>query len=240
MTYIDNRTLCKAEFIKRINRFVVIVNYNREFIKCHLPNPGRMKELLLPNSSVLINFTKNTERKTKATLIAIEHDGEIIQLDTTLFSKLISHEWKNIPSSYLKNYQIERAEYTMGSVRFDFLLTHKLSKQECILEVKSTTLVRENIACFPDAVSIRASKHLDHLIKLKKNKYEVGILFLIFRKAKEFSSCSDIDEKFSIKLKLAKKSGVKIIALQVKTGITEINEKLYLKLDLINELDISI
>ena len=40
--------LLEAEFVDRSNRFLTRVKYNGEVVESHLPDPGRLKELLIP------------------------------------------------------------------------------------------------------------------------------------------------------------------------------------------------
>jgi sugar fermentation stimulation protein A len=45
-----NEPLIPAEFISRPNRFLGIVRIDGHQTECFIPNPGRMRELLLPNA----------------------------------------------------------------------------------------------------------------------------------------------------------------------------------------------
>ena len=52
---------------------------------------------------------------------------------------------------------------------------------KAFIEVKNVTLSRKKIAEFPDAVTSRGLKHINELLKAKKKKYKIFILFLIQR-----------------------------------------------------------
>ena len=45
-----------AEFINRPNRFLTRVKVGSEIIDSHLPDPGRLKELLIPGAKVLLKY----------------------------------------------------------------------------------------------------------------------------------------------------------------------------------------
>ncbi len=47
--------LIPAAFIERPNRFITIVEINGELYRSHLPDPGRLKELLIPNAKLMIS-----------------------------------------------------------------------------------------------------------------------------------------------------------------------------------------
>ncbi|GFP23657.1 sugar fermentation stimulation protein A, partial [Candidatus Hakubella thermalkaliphila] len=53
---------------------------------------------------------------------------------------------------------------SLGRSRFDFLL--KKDNQSLVLEVKSCTLFNQEIAMFPDAITLRGKRHLIELAEL--------------------------------------------------------------------------
>lgn len=40
----------KGRFVSRPNRFVIFMEMDGKIVKAHMPNPGRMRELLFPGS----------------------------------------------------------------------------------------------------------------------------------------------------------------------------------------------
>ena len=61
-----------------------------------------------------------------------------------------------------------RPEFSYGESRFDFFVQKEGDLKGTFIEVKGVTLETDNIASFPDAPSDRAVKHVDELIKAKK------------------------------------------------------------------------
>jgi len=108
------------------------------------------------------------------------------------------------------------------NTRFDFLLSDEHEK--CFLEVKNVTLVRKSgLAEFPDAVTTRGTKHLNELMKAKKNGYKSFILFLIQREeCDSFRIAEDIDKEYKIAFNKALKSGVNILCYDCKLNNIEI------------------
>ena len=106
--------------------------------------------------------------------------------------------------------------------RFDFLISN--NKKKCFLEVKNVTLVRNNkIAEFPDAITSRGTRHLEELIRAKKNGFESYILYLIQREdCESFKIAEDIDQKYKIIFNEALKNGVKMLCYDCKLSNEEI------------------
>ena len=69
-----NRTVA-ARFISRPNRFIAQMDVNGHIETVHVKNTGRCKELLLPNSRVILSEAENPARKTRCDLIAVEKVG---------------------------------------------------------------------------------------------------------------------------------------------------------------------
>ena len=101
-----------------------------------------------------------------------------------------------------------------------------LSKSEAdkklLLEVKGCTLVVEGLAKFPDAPTIRGKRHVEELIKAKKEGFNSAVLFLILRDdAMKFSPNWEMDQDFSNALRTAQIKGVKIIVYSFKIVLKE-------------------
>jgi len=116
--------------------------------------------------------------------------------------------------------------------RFDFLL--EKNKEKIFLEVKNVTLFREeNIAEFPDSITLRGSKHLKTLIEATKQGYKSYLLFLVqIQGVKNFKIAKEIDKEYYKNYLLAKKAGVKFLAYTCKINSKEI--KVEKKIDIIN------
>jgi sugar fermentation stimulation protein A len=176
--------IMKAKFLKRENRFIVTCSiHNNKTIQAHLPNPGRLWELLLPNSTLFIslcrirNTTSCAARKTKYTVLAVQKDSSIVFLHTQLTNKVAKYllEEKLLPP--LTAADIVKEEISLGNSRFDFLLNE--NQQDHYLEVKSCTLFGNDVAMFPDAITERGKKHILELAQMGKNGVKCSILFIV-------------------------------------------------------------
>ena len=62
--------LIKGNFIDRPNRFLTIVKIKDKYVKSHLPDPGRLKEILTPGRVLFLRKDKfSTNRKTRYTTV---------------------------------------------------------------------------------------------------------------------------------------------------------------------------
>jgi sugar fermentation stimulation protein A len=164
-------------FISRPNRFLVHCRQGKNLVTAHLPNPGRLQELLLPGSRLLIIPEKGEHRKNLYTVLAVKKRGQIIMLDTqrvnAVFRVLLEHG----KIQALEGAKILRTEVRHGPNRFDFLLEH--NGDQLYLEVKSCTLIGKKVAMFPDAVTARGTRHLMELSYLRKQAKKVAVIFLV-------------------------------------------------------------
>jgi len=136
--------LIKATFCSRPNRFVIYCEVEGKTVKSYLPNPGRLRELLLPGSVLYLSRQYGKERKTEYIALAVLKNGEPVFLHTHVNNDVARYliERDMIPG--LEGTEIIRPEIREGRSRFDFLL--RRGSEEIILEVKSCTLFHDSIA----------------------------------------------------------------------------------------------
>ena len=70
-------------FVMRMNRFVIHAEIDGRMEICHMPNPGRMRELLFPGVKMYLVKSRNPLSRTAYRVIGVERDGEVILLDTS-------------------------------------------------------------------------------------------------------------------------------------------------------------
>ena len=212
--------LVSGTFIERPNRFITLVKINGEIVRSHLPDPGRLKELLIPGAEVLLRpATNQLERKTKFSTVMVRFEGKLISLVSVLPNKFVKECLdKNILPMF-HDYRLIRSEIPYGNHRFDFLL-NDYEDSPFYLEVKSVTYVKNGLAQFPDAITERGTRHVIALTELTKKGIETGILFVCQRDdPTNFAPMWDTDPVFSKALFEASKIGVNIWC--ITTIITE-------------------
>ena len=116
----------KARFLSRPNRFIALVELEREIVTVHVKNTGRCKELLPVGATVYLAAAREPSRKTPYDLVAVEKvtpDGRVlfINMDSQA-PNAVAAEW--LPQSGLFSADADyRREVTVGNSRFDFCIT---------------------------------------------------------------------------------------------------------------------
>lgn len=218
--------LYDAIFLERPNRFLTLVEIDGKVVESHLPDPGRLKELLIRGVRLRVRKVPDSvkHRRTMWTTVMVRSGEQYISLDTNLPNKLVKQmlEKKELP--FLRDWNLKKAEVKVGNHRFDFLLEKKNS--EFFLEVKSVTLVENGVAMFPDAVTERGKKHMEELSKLRESGSGAGVLFVCQRSdVREFMPHWERDPKFASSLLKAKSLGVEVWIIVCEVTSTEINYK---------------
>jgi len=159
------KDLVKIEglFRERINRFLCRVEIEGENNLAYLPNPGRLWELLLPGTPVLLTPSR-FKGKYPYTLFAARKNASWVLLDTQITNLIIEELLleKRIP--FLKDYTVRGKEIKLLKSRFDFLLSD--GRKDLLLEIKTCTLFGSRLSMFPDAPSERGRRHLLELSEL--------------------------------------------------------------------------
>ncbi|MBM7588044.1 sugar fermentation stimulation protein A [Bacillus pakistanensis] len=222
------QNLIQAIFLRRVNRFILECELSSgEIVEVHLADPGRLKEILLPNVEIWLEKATNPNRKTKWTAVMCRVPGEegYVSLNTLYPNQLVMKAFQMNALSEFDQWVYERAEFKVGASRFDFLLREKNGTRKMLVEVKSVTMVEDGVALFPDAVTARGTRHLSELQNLQKeNVYETSVLFIVQRNdARKILPASHIDPQFSKAMKDAAHEGVSFYGRSCKinpNGIT--------------------
>ena len=222
-------TLIKGKLIKRYKRFFIDIKVNNKILTAHCPNTGSMMGLLDQGNDVWVSKNDDPKRKLKFTLEIIKVGEKMIGVNTHRANKIVKHGLENKLIKELVSSKNIQAEYKYSEdTRFDFLCDNKL------LEVKNVTLIRKNIAQFPDAITERGTKHLIKLKESIKKKFKPFVLFLTqIEDIDVFCIAKDIDKIYYKNYLIAKKAGVKFIAYRclINSKEIKIKEKIKIKDD---------
>ncbi|AEV69453.1 DNA/RNA nuclease SfsA [Acetivibrio clariflavus] len=213
--------LVKGRFVERLNRFeaVVEIEGSRELV--HVPNTGRLKELLTKKAAVLVRKFDNPNRKTKFGLLFVKKGGVWVSIDSAnLPNRIVYDALKSNTFEQFAAYSEIRREVTLLNSRFDFGLFN--GEQEYYIEVKGVTLVEDRQAFFPDAPTTRGTRHLEELVNIKLSGKGAGVIFIVQREdADEIRPNDRTDKGFGIALRNAKKAGVDLFAYVCKIDIDQ-------------------
>ena len=207
--------LIHAKFIERPNRFITIIEIDGIQYRSHLPDPGRLKELLIPGARLLLKKEDGENRKTQFSTQAVYAGKTLISLNTLIPNRFVSYLLNNHGLVFLQKWESQQQEVSYGNSRFDFQLTK--DNAVMVLEVKSVTLVEKGIAKFPDAVTERGRRHIRHLAELAEEGFNVMVLFVVQRPdAEYFQPHWERDPKFSSALFEAWKNGLQVRVIKMK------------------------
>lgn len=203
-----------ATFVNRPNRFITRIRLNNEVLPSHLPDPGRLKELLMPGVELRVQHSPGHNRKTDYTTHLVRFGDIWVCINTLLPNKFAAFLISGGHLPFLRGWSVVRREIREGPSRFDFLLGK--GEERLFLEIKSVTFVENQIARFPDAVTERGARHAGHLADLSSDGQRTMILFVIQRDdARVFMPMWERDPKLGYALVAAQDAGVDIRAIKV-------------------------
>ena len=208
-------------FQARPNRFIAMVELDGETRRCHVPNTGRLRELLLPGAVVWCQFHPEPGRKTAWTLLAVEHRGTVVNIDSQIPNRLAADFVRSGGLGLVPDRV--QPERTFGDSRLD--LYYEAGPVRGFAEVKGVTLNEDGTARFPDAPTERGVKHLHSLVRAVEAGYRAAALFVIQRSdVTRFEPNQARDPAFAQALREAAAQGVEVRALicTVTPGALEI------------------
>lgn len=169
-----------GRFCRRENRFAAIVTIGRRNHRVHVPNPGRMRELLTPGRTTLLRHCTSVGRRTRYDLIQVRASGRWIGVDTRTPNALVRWYLTKGRLPLLPGRLGEwRSEVPYGRSRFDFRV--QAGGTDWLLEIKSVNLVEQRCALFPDAPTERGARHMHELAQARKKGQQAAVCFIIQR-----------------------------------------------------------
>jgi sugar fermentation stimulation protein A len=213
--------LLEARLIRRYKRFLADVRFaDGSVTTVHTPNTGSMLGCQDPGSRVWLRHCANPRRKYPLSWELVEAEGSVlVGLNTALPPWLVQEGITNGIVSELQGYGRVRREvpYGVERSRIDLLLEEGQGR-DCYVEVKNVTAaVERGIALFPDAVSVRASKHLRELMAVAGGGERAVIFFVVQRgDVEELRPADQIDPEYGRMLRAARDAGVELIAYRAR------------------------
>jgi sugar fermentation stimulation protein A len=214
--------LTRGRLIRRFKRFMAeVLLAGGETIIAHCPNSGCMLACSEPGRPVFLSRSENPLRKFPYTLEMIEMPGSLVVVNTLRANTVVRSAIEQGLIPELSGYSRIRAEVPYGAhSRIDLLLQGDTEKP-CLVEVKSSTLVEDGVARFPDAVTDRGLKHLKELQKAYCQGYRCMMFFLIQRMdAHAFESARHIDPVYGLALSAARLHGIEVITYDTRISLS--------------------
>lgn len=210
--------LLPARFLRRENRFRAEIELDGQVVKSHVPNSGRMAELLFPGNRVWVQAADNPARKTPYSLMLVQQGEGYVCLNAHLANHIFAL-W--LEAGILPEFQGVTAvcrEKTWGNSRFDFQLERE---GECwLVEVKSVNLLAGRTAKFPDAPTVRGSKHLQELSRYCQQGGKSAVVFIVMgNRAESFAPNAETDRLFAHQLQQARQNGVLVYVYRCRIDL---------------------
>lgn len=206
----DIGTWKEAVFLERLNRFLALVELGEERAEAHVPDPGRLRELLLPGAQVRLRPVGRPGRRTAWDLIGVRCPQGWVNIDSRLPNLLFAEALVENRLDEFPNVSRITPEYGHGESVLDFLLEGE--GPPCLVEVKGCTLAVNDVALFPDAPTARGSRHLEELMRAAAKGYRACAVFVVKHPgARMFAPNRETDPLFAETLRRAAASGVEVI-----------------------------
>lgn len=204
-----------AEFRARKMRFIVEAERNGESLLVHCNNSGSMMGLLRQGTKIFLSPASRPGRRLPYTLELVRHHGFWVGVNTLTPNRLLRLAWETGSMPELAGYDRFRSETRSGGSRLDACLSSAAGT--LWIETKNVTLVEDDVAYFPDAVTSRGQKHLKELTDLVRMGHRAACFFLIQRPdAHCFSPADFIDPDFAALLSEAVAQGVEVWPYQAQ------------------------
>jgi sugar fermentation stimulation protein A len=210
---------CDAIFLQRPQRFLAEVLFpdgTAQTVYC--ANPGSMTGCLTSNSKALLWDSTNQKRKRRYTLRAVEFEGTWIGTDTHLANRIVEEALRMRLVPGLEGYDLlAREKFIEDGFRVDFVLAGE--QGECLVEVKSSSVVENGVARYPDSSTPRGVSQLNALNRKATEGMRSVLIFLVQRAdACSFVVSNSHDLAYAEAFERAVASGVEVIALAVSVS----------------------
>jgi sugar fermentation stimulation protein A len=205
-----------AVFLERPNRFEALVRLGERVERVHVPNTGRLKELLLPGAEVRLLASDNPRRKTRYSLAFVRKKEHWFCIVSAWANRVFAEAVKGGDIDWLSGEV--RGEVRRQGSRMDFLIGGSTW-----VEVKGVTYEEDGIARFPDAPTERGRRHLEELIRLRNSGASSAVVFVaLMENVTHFEPFARIDPAFARKLREAADNGVSVRAYKCRIRPEEV------------------
>jgi len=205
------KPLVWGKYLERPNRFSLWVEVGGRRELVHLPNPGRLREVLAPGRALLLRPATGAYRKTRFTAVGADLSGMLVSLDSTLPNRFFPEALSQGLIPPLAGWTVARREPALGAGRADFLL--RRGEEELMVEVKSVTWVERGVALFPDAPTSRGRRHVGELARIAASGGRAALAFVVQRPDAHAFGPGPIDPGFAAAFREALTAGVESFAL---------------------------
>lgn len=213
--------------LRRYKRFLAdIETAEGQSLTVHCPNTGAMLGCDQPGSEIWYSRSENPARKYAHTLEVVVTTTGTAGINSARANGLVAEALQDDRAWFpqLQSVALIRSEVPIPDARgrFDFQLRD--GGRDCYVEVKSVTLCdAEGTGMFPDAVSVRALKHIAALER-RVAAGDRGILVFCAQHSgiERIRPADEIDPAYGAALRTAQRKGVEVYGCGCKLSPGEI------------------
>ena len=224
---------------RRYKRFLAdVVLPSGAKVVAHCPNTGSMTGCQQAGSRVWLSHNANPKRKLRWTLELVETPGGLVCVHSALANKVVAAALQQRLLRDLSDFSTLRAEVATGQrSRLDFRLEG--GPQTVWVEVKAVSWCTDDgLGLFPDAVSVRATRHLGELVDLISPQSRAALVFCAFHAGiTRIAPAEDIDPEYARSLAQAVAKGLEVYGLAVEVGVDGLRATQPLPLEGISGVD---
>jgi sugar fermentation stimulation protein A len=217
--------LYPATLLRRYKRFLADLRLDdgREVV-AHVADPGRLPDLARPGARAWLSHHPSPGRRLAWSLQVVQDvNGALVGMNTAAPNRLVAEA---LAAGRLGMFGeigavVPEASPRPGT-RLDFCCA-LVDGRRLWLEVKGVTWRRGDRLAFPDAVTLRGTRHLRILAELAGSGDEAALLFVAQRSdGVALEIARDIDPLYDRALGLAQAAGVRVAALRCKVSLSEV------------------
>lgn len=219
----------KAVFLERPNRFIAHCTVDGMLETVHVKNTGRCRELLVPGATVYLEKSSNPNRKTAYDLVTVETPFGLANMDAAAPNQVAGELLR--AGAILSSPTLVRPEVRFGASRLDFYAEN--DQQRLFVEVKGVTLRQGAWAVFPDAPTVRGTKHMGELVQAVAQGYRAMALLIVqMGGCTAFRPNRETDPAFCRALRDARAAGVEVRAVDCRVTPNTVTANRELPVDL--------
>ena len=227
--------LIRGELVRRYKRFLadVVLDDGSE-TTVHCPNTGSMLGCQASGSTVWLLPVDNPKRKYPLGWELVEARASVlVGINTGRSNALVAEALARGLIPTLEGFGRIRREVKVEGTRsrIDFLLSEHPQEPDCYLEVKNVTAAsKDGCGFFPDAVSARATRHVEELAECVGRGQRGALCFCVQRAdVQRVRPADEIDPVYGRALRRAVDLGGEVYALGASVttdGVTLERERL--------------
>jgi sugar fermentation stimulation protein A len=219
----------KAVFLERPNRFIAHCTVDGMLETVHVKNTGRCRELLVPGATVYLEKSSNPNRKTAYDLVTVETPFGLVNMDAAAPNQVAGELLR--AGTILSSPTLVQPEVRFGASRLDFYAEN--DRQRLFVEVKGVTLRQGEWAVFPDAPTVRGTKHMGELVQAVAQGYRAMALLIVqMGGCTAFRPNRETDPAFCRALRDARAAGVEVRAVDCRVTPNTVTANRELPVDL--------